>query len=78
MPLVATFSVAMMAAFLGARDKTLKWAALSGFSLALAVLAKGPVALILFTGIVGIYWLLRQKWIWTWQQEAKHSLWCPM
>jgi 4-amino-4-deoxy-L-arabinose transferase-like glycosyltransferase len=68
MPLVATFGVAMMSAFLGGRSQGLKWAALSGFSLALAVLAKGPVALVLFSGIVGVYCLLNQKWIWTLKQ----------
>jgi 4-amino-4-deoxy-L-arabinose transferase-like glycosyltransferase len=72
MPLAATFAIAMMAWY--AWFETDKRAFLAGFYvfIALAMLAKGPVALFLATAIVGIFAVTQRSWQMIWS-----SLWLP-
>ncbi len=63
MPLVCFFTLAMLAA-LQATSGRGAWLLLSGTFLALAVLAKGPVALVLFAGIWGSYLILTLRLPW--------------
>lgn len=58
MSLAATLAVALMALYLWAREGPRLWWLLAGVSLGLAVLAKGPVALVL----AGAVWLLFLFW----------------
>ncbi|MFQ5738569.1 MAG: ArnT family glycosyltransferase [Acidobacteriota bacterium] len=68
MPLVAMLSLALIAAQLGSHSSKALWGALSGLALGLAVLAKGPVALVLFSGILGVHCLILQRYPWNWRQ----------
>ncbi|HSR49819.1 MAG TPA: glycosyltransferase family 39 protein [Acidobacteriota bacterium] len=68
-PLTAALSLACIWAFMAGEDESshrrrLLWSALAGFGLGAAVLAKGPVALVLFGGIFLVYflWLERVPW----------------
>ncbi|MFZ0427581.1 MAG: glycosyltransferase family 39 protein [Acidobacteriota bacterium] len=65
LPLSVTFSAAVAAAYLAIRKRTLGWAAASGACLALAILAKGPVALVLFLGIFALYFLATGRFGWS-------------
>jgi 4-amino-4-deoxy-L-arabinose transferase-like glycosyltransferase len=73
MPLVATLTAALVLAFLGSIDRRVWLVALAGAALGLAVLAKGPVALILFGGILFFYCLVRQSYPWSWTQTVAGS-----
>ena len=68
MPLVAGFTIAVVAAHQASRGYSFEWALAAGGGLGLAVLAKGPVALVLFGGIFVFYALLTQAYPWTWKQ----------
>lgn len=68
MPLLMALTVAIVAAYQAAREFSLEWALGAGVALGLAVLAKGPVALVLFGGIFVLYALLTQAYPWTWKQ----------
>ena len=68
LPLAAMLSVAMISAFLATSRKTALWGAIAGGALALAVLAKGPIAVVLFASILISYCLLVQKYPWNWRQ----------
>ena len=66
--LVALLTTAMVCGFQATRSPSNLWAAIAGLALGLAVLAKGPVAVVLFTGIFGSYFLLDQKLGWNLKQ----------
>jgi 4-amino-4-deoxy-L-arabinose transferase-like glycosyltransferase len=66
--LVAFLTTAMVCGFQAIRKGSNLWAASAGLALGLAVLAKGPVAVVLFTGVFGCYFLLQQKLGWNLQQ----------
>lgn len=68
MPLVAGFTVAVVAAYQASRGFSFEWSLAAGAALGLATLAKGPVALLLFAGIFVLYALLTQAYPWTWKQ----------
>ena len=70
MPLAATYSVAVIAAYLAIRQESLSWSSIAGVFLGLALLAKGPVALILFSGTYACWALLEQRFPW----KLSHSL----
>ena len=70
MPLVAMLALAMISAFLAASGKSILWGAGAGGALALAVLAKGPVAVVLFAGVFLFYCLLVQEYPWNWRQSV--------
>ena len=70
MPLVAMLTVAMVSAFVATSQKGVLWGAGAGGALALAVLAKGPVAVVLFGGVFLFYCLLIQELPWNWKQSA--------
>ena len=65
LPLTVTFSAAVACGYLAMRRATLRWAALAGASLALAVLAKGPVAVVLFLAIFGLFFFVRGRFGWS-------------
>jgi 4-amino-4-deoxy-L-arabinose transferase-like glycosyltransferase len=58
MPLVGMFTAAMACGFRASLSPSLSWSAATGALLGLAVLAKGPVALILFGGVFLLYYVL--------------------
>jgi len=68
MPLLAALTVAIVAAHEASRGLSFELALGAGAALGLAVLAKGPVALIIFGGIFVIYGFLTQAYPWTWKQ----------
>ncbi len=68
MPLLAALTVAIVTGYEASRGFSLEWALGAGAALGLAVLAKGPVALVLFGGIFVAYALLTQAYPWTWKQ----------
>ncbi len=68
--LVALLSTAMVCGFQATRNGSLLWAGSAGVALGLAVLAKGPVAVVLFAGVFGLYFLLEQELGWTALQIA--------
>jgi 4-amino-4-deoxy-L-arabinose transferase-like glycosyltransferase len=68
MPLASMFTFSVLSAELACRTKRIGWALLTGTALALAVLAKGPVALILFGLIFVPYCLLKGGLPWSWTQ----------
>ncbi len=68
MPLLAALTVAVVAGYEASRGFSFEWALGAGAALGLAVLAKGPVALLLFGGIFVLYSLLTQAYPWTWKQ----------
>ena len=70
MPLVATLTMAVICGFQADRSGSPWWGAGAGLGLGLAVLAKGPVALVLFFGIFAAYFLIVQKWGWSWLQAG--------
>jgi len=74
MPLAAAFTTAMVCAFQAWRSNRIIWSAGSGLALGLAVLAKGPVALVLFVGVFLFCCLLLQKIVWRWHQIACGAL----
>ena len=63
--LVALLSAAMVCGFQATRNGSSLWAGSAGVALGLAVLAKGPVAVVLFAGVFGLYFLLEQKLAWS-------------
>ncbi len=66
--LVALLTTAMVCGFQATRSPSNLWAASAGLALGLAVLAKGPVAVVLFAGVFGLYFLLEQKLGWNLKQ----------
>lgn len=70
MPLVAALSCAMACAYRAGFSRRAVWGAPLGAALGLAVLAKGPVALVLFGAVFILYSLLTQSWGWNWRQCA--------
>ncbi|RPI23486.1 MAG: glycosyltransferase family 39 protein [Acidobacteria bacterium] len=73
MPLVAALTLAVVAGFQASRVYSSEWALGAGASLGLAVLAKGPVALLLFAGIFLFYSLLIRSYPWTVRQTLVGS-----
>ncbi|HSR68186.1 MAG TPA: glycosyltransferase family 39 protein [Acidobacteriota bacterium] len=74
-PLTAAFTWACVLGFLAGEDGLsprlrLLCSALSGLSLGAAVLAKGPVALVLFGAVFGFYFLWLQRLSWSLLQAA--------
>ncbi len=67
-PLVAMLSLSLVTAFQATRSQRTGWLAVAGAALALAVLAKGPVAIALFCGIFLVYCGLLRICPWTWRQ----------
>ena len=70
MPLVAMLTAAMVFGFLGTSRKAILWGGGAGCALALAVLAKGPIAIVLFGGVFLLYFLWVQGSSWTWKQSV--------
>ena len=68
--LVAMLSTALVCGFKATRRESILWAAVAGLALGLAVLAKGPVAIVLFAGVFGLYFLLTQTLQWSASQIA--------
>ena len=64
-PLTAALTAALLFGYFAASRSGLHWAALAGAFLALAALAKGPVAPLLFGAIFTIYFVLRQRFLWS-------------
>lgn len=64
-PLTAGLTAALVFAHRALTDRRLAWPILSGISLAAAALAKGPVAPVLFAGIVVLFALLRRRRSWS-------------
>lgn len=68
LPLTVALSSAVAAGYMAARRKRLIWAAAAGACLALAVLAKGPVAVIIFLAIFGLFFLAVDRIEWSFGQ----------
>lgn len=68
--LVSMLSTAMVCGYQAARKGSNLWAVGAGVALGLAVLAKGPVAILLFAGVFGLYFLLIQELHWSALQIA--------
>ena len=68
MPLTAMLTAAAISGFWATRSKAAWWGLSGGAALALAALAKGPVAIVLFGGVFLFYFCFRQKYLWSWQQ----------
>lgn len=68
MPLTASFTVAMVCGFLATRSRSPVWGVAAGLALALAVLAKGPVALLLFGATFLFYFFVKPHLFWSWRQ----------
>jgi len=68
LPLAAFLSLAMLSIYRGYQTGTLGWVILSALALALAVLSKGPVALILLIGTVISFWVLTGSFLLTLKQ----------
>ena len=66
--LVALLTTAFVCGFQATHKGSTLWAASAGLALGLAVLAKGPVAVVLFAGVFGLYFLLEQKLGWNLKQ----------
>ncbi|MEE2821544.1 MAG: glycosyltransferase family 39 protein [Acidobacteriota bacterium] len=62
--LVSMLSIAMVCGYRTAYNTSNLWGACAGIALGLAVLAKGPVAIVLFAGVFGLYFLLTQRLRW--------------
>jgi 4-amino-4-deoxy-L-arabinose transferase-like glycosyltransferase len=63
--LVSMLSTAMVCGYQATRKGSNLWAVGAGVALGLAVLAKGPVAVLLFAGVFGLYFLLIQALPWS-------------
>jgi 4-amino-4-deoxy-L-arabinose transferase-like glycosyltransferase len=72
MPLTATFTAAMLSWFAWYKQRKRVWLLAFYFSLALATLAKGPVALFLAGVIIAIFVALRREW-----KLLLQTLWLP-
>lgn len=72
MPLTATFTIAMLSWFAWYAGKNRLWLLAFYFSLALATLAKGPVAVFLAGVIIAIFVALRREW-----KLLPQTLWLP-
>ena len=72
MPLTATLTMAMLSWFAWYKERGRVWLLASYFFLALATLAKGPVAVLLAAVVVGIFVILRRDW-----KLLLLSLWPP-
>ncbi len=72
MPLTATFTVAMLSWFAWYLQRSRPWLLGFYFSLALATLAKGPVAVFFAAVIIGIFIALRREW-----KLLASTLWLP-
>ncbi|MFQ5928794.1 MAG: ArnT family glycosyltransferase [Acidobacteriota bacterium] len=70
MPLVAMLSAAMVCGLQATRSNSILWTAGTGLTLGLAVLAKGPVAAVLFASVFVLYFLLAPKVPWNWSRIA--------
>ncbi|MEE8349040.1 MAG: glycosyltransferase family 39 protein [Acidobacteriota bacterium] len=68
--LVSMLSAAMVCGYQATRRDSNLWAIGAGLTLGLAVLAKGPVAMVLFVGVFGLYFLLIQELHWSALQVA--------
>jgi 4-amino-4-deoxy-L-arabinose transferase-like glycosyltransferase len=68
--LVSMLSTAMVCGYQTVRKGSNGWAIGTGVALGLAVLAKGPVAALLFAGVFGLYFLLMQELQWRALQAA--------
>ncbi len=70
MLLTAMLTAALFCGFRAATRPSPLWGAGLGAALALATLAKGPVALILAGGIFVLYFLFVRRFPWSWSQTA--------
>jgi len=78
MPLVATLTMALLLGFHATRSFSPAWAGAAGVLLGLAVLAKGPVAVLLFVGVFGAYFILQQQFGWSPVQVGVLTATCLM
>lgn len=70
MPLAAALTGSLVFGHESIRVRSSSWALASGICLGLAALAKGPVALLLFGGTFGLYFLVTQRFGWSWSGVA--------
>ncbi len=68
LPLTVTLTAALVSAGLAWERPQLRWGLLAGAALGLSLLAKGPVAAVLFAGVCVAYVLLLGEYRWTWGQ----------
>lgn len=68
MPLVAAYSLAMLSTFLALERRSLTWSLLAGLALGMALLAKGPVAVVLFAGSWIVFGLFECELEWSWRR----------
>ncbi len=73
-PLTAALTMALACGYWAAQSRRISWMGLAGAALGLAVLAKGPVALILLGGIFAVYSAIRQEFPWSLAQTAVGAL----
>ncbi len=70
MPLAAFLTLALGSAYLAGRGRDLGWAVVSGAALAVATLAKGPVAVVLFGGVALLFSIWQGRLLWNWKQAV--------
>jgi 4-amino-4-deoxy-L-arabinose transferase-like glycosyltransferase len=68
LPLTVALSASIAAGYMATRRKQLIWAAAAGACLGLAVLAKGPVAIVIFLAIFGLFFFARDRIEWSFNQ----------
>lgn len=68
LPLAVTFAGAALAGFHSLRTRSVPWAVVAAFFLALTVLAKGPVAVVLLGAVFAIYLVITADEFWSWKQ----------
>ena len=61
MALTVPYSLMLITAFIALEEESLSWASLAGFFGALAVLAKGPIGVVLAVGTLFIYMLILRR-----------------
>ncbi len=61
MALTVPYSLMLITAFIALEEESLRWASLAGFFGALAVLAKGPIGVVLAVGTLFIYMLILRR-----------------
>ncbi len=61
MALTVPYSLMLITAFIALEEESLRWASLSGFFGALAILAKGPIGVVLAVGTLFIYMLILRR-----------------
>ena len=68
LPLTVTLTAALFSAGIAWERPQLRWGLLAGAALGLSVLAKGPVAGLLFVGVCVAYVLILGEYGWSWAQ----------